>query len=331
MKNKIAILFVLFSICFLFSSSTTDDEAEKKKAADDFKQNFVATQISSADELKWTGKLNQCKAGRIPNENYEKLLKRINYFRRLAGVSDNIYLDSVWNSYAQSAALIMYANNTLTHNPRPSLKCYSEKGKIGAETSNLGSIVDASIKNLVSDLIEDAGVSNNSCGHRKWLLNSDAVKMGVGVTPGAYAVRVFKTNDEKDTASFHGTAPDYYAYPFKGYVPYPVVYPKWSFYIPTGADFTNAKVTIKAGDKNIAAKVVHRANEYADHSLAWSVIGLKEDYEYNYYDMETKKKAFSEKGLLNQKITVTISDVKRDGKVVSYTYSFTIFDPNEVE
>jgi len=57
---------------------------------------------------------------------------------------------------------------------------------------------------------------------------------------------------------------------------------------------------------------------------------LKEDFDYEYNDMSVKKTAFETLGLLNKKITVTVTNVKVDGKMKSYTYSFTLFDPDEV-
>lgn len=320
---------------FLFTASADEEAIAKKKAADDFKTNYVATEISSPDQLGWTGKISTCKPGKISHDAYVKILARINYFRRLAGVDDNVVLDSSWNKLAQAAALIMYANNELNHDPDKSMKCYSEDGKKGASTSNLSTIVDQSIKELISDEIQDGGTGNNFCGHRRWLLNSDAFKMGIGVTPGAYAVRVFQDFDEaeKDTSTFHGKVPEYFGYPFHGYVPYQVVYPKWSFSVTNGTpDFSKALVSVFAGDVQLSCPVVNRDHfGYGDPTLVWTIQGLKEDYEYNYYDMTEKKNVFAKLGLLNKKITVKITNVKVDGVAKNYTYSFTIFDPNEVD
>jgi hypothetical protein len=149
-----------------------------------------------------------------------------------------------------------------------------------------------------------------------------------------YAVRAFASNEEedKDTSSFHGITPEYFGYPFHGFVPCQVVYPKWSFAIPGGADFALAVVEVKAGDKIIPCSIISRGKvNYGDPTLIWVVKGIKEDYEYNYYDMSEKKKGFDGLGLLNKKITVNISNVKVGGKVKKYSYSFTIFDPDEVK
>jgi hypothetical protein len=319
---------------FLFTNAGDEDAIAKKKAADDYKTNYVATEISSPDQFGWTGKTNTCKAGKLSHDAYVKILARINYFRRLAGVDDHIVLDSQWCKLAQSAALIMYANNTLNHDPDASMKCFSEDGKLGASTSNLSTIIENSIKEVIADEIQDGSTSNNFCGHRRWLLNSEAYKMGIGATPGAYAVRVFMPYEEsgKDTSSFHGKQPEYFGYPFHGYIPYQVVYPKWSFAITNGTpDYKSATVAVTAGDVPLACTIVNRDHfGYGDPTLVWTIKGLKEDFDYNYYDMSEKKTGFATMGLINKKITVKISNVKVNGVAKNYSYSFTIFDPNEV-
>lgn len=328
-RNLLFPAFILLPF-FLFTGTADEETALKKKAAEDFRTNFSETEMTSPDQLGWTGKKGVCKPGKISGESYTKLLKRINYFRRLAGVHDDVYLDSTWCKYAQAAALIMYSNDELTHDPGAGMKCFSKDGKLGAQTSNLSSMTPESFKLLIADEIEDGGSSNAESGHRRWLLYSNALRMGVGVTPGAYAVRVLAPYEEKqkDTAAYHGAVPEYFAYPFRGYVPYQLVYPKWTFAVPGGADFAVAKVEATAGDKPLSCSVIGRSKlPFGDPTLVWTVKGIKEDFGYNYYDMATKKQEFEKLGLMNKKITVKISNVKVDGKMKSYSYSFSIFDP----
>ncbi len=335
MKRFFYFLPILFlPILFvLFTSGAEEDAIAKKNAIADFKTNFLATEISNPDSLGWTGSVKACEPGKVSASTYQKMLQRINYFRRLAGVDDHIVFDAEWNKYAQAAALIMLANDQLNHNPDKSMKCYSEDGKLGANTSNLSSIVELSLKELIADQMQDGSSSNNFCGHRRWLLNADAYKMGFGATPSAYAVRVFTPFEERenDTSSFHGKIPEYYGYPFRGYTPYQVIYPKWSFSIPIGTpDYSGATVIVTAGDKTIPCTIINRVKPgFGDPTLVWEMKGLKENFEYNYYDMSEKKKGFESVGLLNKKVTVKIGNVKVDGKVKSYSYSFTIFDPME--
>lgn len=342
--NRISsiIVLVIFSLpIFLFTNAGDEDAIAKKKAADDYRKNIVATDITNAEQLGWTGNVNRCKPGKLSHDTYVKMVARINYFRRLAGVNDNMVLDSSWNKYAQAAALIMFANNTLNHNPNSGMKCFTEEGKTGASTSNLSLFTGVSIQALIKSEIEDGGVSNKDCGHRRWLLYSKAYKFGFGATAESYAVRDFASSEEKDTSSFHGKTPEYFGYPFKGFVPFQVVYPKWSFAIPGKLiDFTTTTVVVTAGDKAIPNTVISRGKaNYGDPTIVWSINGMKEDFDYqsldasrtfyHYYDMSEKRKSFESLGLFNKKVTVKISNVKVDGKLQSYTYSFTIFNPEE--
>jgi len=78
---------------------------------------------------------------------------------------------------------------------------------------------------------------------------------------------------------------------------------------------------------------------FGDPTLVWTVNGIKENFDYQsmdketnqyrYYDMSLKRTVFATLGLLNKKVTVKISNVKVDGKMKSYSYSFNIFDPDE--
>lgn len=332
-RNSFLIPIFFLPTLSLFTFSADEEAIAKKKAADDYKTSYVATEISSPDQLGWTGNIKNCKPGKLSHDAYLKMLTRINYFRRLAGVDDHVVLDSQWCKLAQSAALIMYANNTLDHNPSSSMKCYSEDGKLGAQTSNLSTIVENSIKFLIADEMQDGGQYNTFCGHRRWLLKANTTKMGIGATPGSYGIRTFETYEEseKDTSTFHGKVPEYFGYPFHGYIPYQVVYPRWSFAITNGTpDYKTATVVVTSGDVTFPCTIVNRDHfGYGDPTLVWEMKGLKEDFDYNYYDMSEKKNGFAVMKLLNKKITVKISNVKVDGVTKNYSYSFMIFDPME--
>ncbi|HTL83251.1 MAG TPA: CAP domain-containing protein [Bacteroidia bacterium] len=329
MKKSAAVIFSFLFFVFLLEAFTIidDDAILRKKAADDFKTSITDTQFNSSDELHWTGSTSSCKPGKVPGSVYAKLLKRINYFRRLAGIHDDIIIDSSWNKYAQAAALMMYASNDLDHDPKPTMKCYSADGKTGAGTSNLSMFEGISIRDLIIDEVEDGDATNPDCGHRRWILFSGLTKVGLGITDGTYALKVMP-NDFDDTVSFHGNVPAYFAYPSSGYIPYEVVFQKWSFAVPGGADFTDAVVNINAGGTHIPCGVISRNEQlYGDPTLVWSLPQIKEDFDYNYFDMNEKKAAFKDLGLLEKKVTVNITGVKVDGVAKTYSYSFTIFDP----
>ena len=65
-------------------------------------------------------------------------LRRINYFRAMAGIP-NVTLSASLSTKAQAAALIMEASNKLSHTPSTSFKCYTAVGAEAAGSSILAS------------------------------------------------------------------------------------------------------------------------------------------------------------------------------------------------
>src|SRR5256885_4664657 len=78
--------------------------------------------------MQWTGDLTNCVPGTSSVPFQEAVLRRINYFRAMAGDPANIGLDPVYSRKAQQAALMMSANNTLNHFPPSSWTCYTAEG-----------------------------------------------------------------------------------------------------------------------------------------------------------------------------------------------------------
>src|SRR5688572_23511298 len=79
----------------------------------------------------FTGSSVTCAPGSISLAFQEWTVTRINFLRAMAGVPGNTTLDSGLNSQEQAAALIMAANDTLTHTPSPGMACYTQAGYDG--------------------------------------------------------------------------------------------------------------------------------------------------------------------------------------------------------
>jgi hypothetical protein len=63
--------------------------------------------------MGWTGSVAGCAAGTTSQEYQFSVLRRINWFRAMAGVPAGVSLDSILNSKDQAAALMMSANRQL--------------------------------------------------------------------------------------------------------------------------------------------------------------------------------------------------------------------------
>ncbi len=154
----------------------------------DFRVNFLGTDIKP-DSLKWTGSTASCSAGNVSKKSQKLFLERLNYYRRQAGVYDSVLLDSALNVRSQAAALMMYANNALSHEPPKNWKCYTTAGADGSSGANL-SLGENSTLALHNQVIDD-GTDNWAAGHRRWILNPYQTLFGHGSTTGSMALYVF--------------------------------------------------------------------------------------------------------------------------------------------
>ncbi len=63
------------------------------------------------------------------------------------------------------------------------------------------------------------------------------------------------------------------SWPPAGYVPYTVVYARWSFAI-SGANFTNASVSLSKGGVPVGISRYPTVNGYGENTLVWAINGM---------------------------------------------------------
>jgi hypothetical protein len=220
-------------------------------------------------------------------------------------------LSDAYNAQAQAAALMMSVNRQLNHTPPATWTCYSAGGAAAAGKANLslGEFGPAAITGYMMD----AGANNSAAGHRRWLLFPPSQQMGSGDLPasGGYpasnALWVFDTFDPRPS-----TRDPYVAWPPPGYVPYEIVFGRWSFSYP-GADFTSATATMRSGGAAIALTQEPVANGYGDNTLVWAPAGSLNDT----WPRPSQDTTY----------TVTLNNVLVDGQARSFTYDVVVFDP----
>lgn len=218
----------------------------------------------------WAGNVGSCNPGSTSAVFKEAVLRRINFFRAMAGVPAVQGFAADYSSKAQAAALMMSAQNDLSHAPGTSWACYTAAGAEGAGSSNL--YLGVYGPSAISGYIYDPGGGNYFVGHRRWILYPQTKFMGTGDIPpmsgkaAANALWVF------DSANMWGPRPDtreaFVAWPPPGYVPYQVVYPRWSFAY-AGADFSGASVTMSKNGSPLSVTVSPVANGYGENTLVW--------------------------------------------------------------
>jgi len=287
----------LFVLGLTFTSCKKDEEEEPEltdldKAKKDYEDTYLATKAIS---LNWTGAVTGCNAGDISSTVRENVIKRVNYYRRMVGLPDNITLNTAQSQKCQEAALYQIANHTITHYPNSSGSCYTTGAADAAGHGNLaisnGYPTEEQSNhsvNAVSGYIEDPGANNLVVGHRAWILAPTLSAMGTGSCFNA-ADNNWSANCLMWGDNLSGSSNiEYVAYPPNGYIPSSLVFPRWSFSV-TGANFDNANVTMKDKSGNaVSVNVIARetAQGMPDSRIVWEPAGnfpdgITEDTEYS--------------------------------------------------
>jgi hypothetical protein len=298
MKGKIIIL-ALSALAILGCKkkvNPTPDPTAREIALEDYNTNYLGSAVSDPG---WTGSTVTCNAGTLPQATHDKVIKRINYFRRMVGLNDNTTLDPSKYGMYQDAALMMKANNALNHTPPDTWTCYTQNGYTGASTSNLA--LGAHASNAVTLFINDPGASNTSVGHRRWILHSAKTQFSYGSTNSSMSLGVI------GVAGGNTKIPAFIAYPPNGYIPQTLTFPRWSFGI-AGANFSAATVTMTGDSGNIPVTIISAGGSYGDKTIVWEPQGIV-----------TNSNA-------DVSYTVTVSGITGAAQT-SYTYTSIIFKP----
>jgi len=202
---------------------------------------------------------------------------------------------------------MMSVNKSLSHSPPQSWTCYTSNGATAAGSSNIA--LGAAGPRAIALYIKDPGVNNTAVGHRRWILHPPRSSFGIGSVGGA-------TRDANVLWVFAGTSSrpstDIVAWPPRGFVPYQLVYPRWSFSLNSepGADYSQATVSMVEDGVPINLIIVSSNRiGFGDNTLIWTPSGL----------------GFSA-GQLDRVFDIEISNVRKTGQDV-YTYKVTIIDP----
>lgn len=266
-----------------------------------------------------------CSAGTLKTAEKQKALDALNQIRTLHGLPAVDY-DTSADGEVSAAALMMVANNELTHTPQTTDPCYSGAGLAGAQTSNLYIMSSSDTLSTDSSVPVYAFLTDNdvsSLGHRRWLLDPFLASTAFGRVDGtphggsgkvmAAALKVIGD----DTASLAGTSVNYVAYPSGNY-PASLVDKSWflSFSVfadrlvkanNNGSHIDYSIATIEMWDSAFNSMSVNSASyNYENYGLPnhlqWKVSGLANNTQY----------------------TVRIDNVKVNNVFRRYQYTFTL-------
>ncbi len=273
---------------------------------------------SATVPMNWTGSINGCVAGATAQTYQNAVALRVNWFRSMAGVPPGITLNAVFSSKDQQAALMFSANNALSHSPPTNWTCYTANAATAAGNSNIciGFFNDPG---CIALYMQDFGSGNSEAGHRRWILYPQTQSMGTGdvsASGGNFSGNGLWVFDGNYGTVRPATRDTFVAWPPKGYVPYQMVWPRWSFSYP-GADFTAATVTMtRNGSSPVPVALEPVATGFGENTLVWVTDNLNAASPYT-----PSPPAFD---TVN---AVTINNVMIGGTSHMFTYQVIVFDP----
>lgn len=135
------------------------------------------------------------RAGIVKREVLNEALAEVNYARWLAGVPADVTLNEEYTRRAQIGAVLLDANDTLTHEPEKPHDMPQDFYEAGFDATTHGNIAYSKLRqgkktwgnlNLIDTTklyMEDTDGHNvGALGHRRWLLNPRLKQVGFGIS-----------------------------------------------------------------------------------------------------------------------------------------------------
>lgn len=220
----------------------TLDKYWEKIVINDFKFNYFGTRINNkgkkennVEEYSWNGSVDSCRAGVMSSKIVNLLERRINYFRRNAGLIEEIRLTQQDNLFCEIAAMMCEANKTMSHEPNDGWRCYIPAGAQILKDALL--IKDG---NPAIAITAAMGHNHPSIGNRRWLLYPKAMYMGIGTSKSYTIIKAIDQTRELDSLKYKN---QYIVWPPENIAPKMLAFKKWSFSIQQNID--DAQVSMK--------------------------------------------------------------------------------------
>jgi len=281
-------------------------------------RNFFNSVYAASENFSigWTGDINACAPGTTDAGFRDLVVLRINWFRAMTGVPAGVVFDSLNNAKNQQAALIMSANNALSHFPPQTWSCWTQDGYDAAGKSNIA--LGNAGPDAITAYIEDFGGNNAAAGHRRWILYPQTQTMGTGDVPDTGANSAANATWVQDGHYFDPrpvTRDSFVSWPPPGFVPYQLVFPRWSLSYPN-ADFSAAAVTMTSNGVNVAVTKEALQGNIGENTLVWypSDLDPSQPYEWPRPSADTS-------------YAINVQNVTVSGSPRSFNYTVTVFDP----
>jgi Cysteine-rich secretory protein family len=295
------------------------DAGSREQVRDFFNAVYTSSDNTPIDS---TADQADCMPGTNSPAFAEVTLRRINWFRAMAGIPAAVTFDSSESAKDQQAAVIMSSNGKLQHvGDWTGWSCVTANGTNAAGSSNLALGSDG--PDAITGYIWDYGANNYEVGHRRWILYPQTQVMGTGDVPlqttptetnlAANATWVFDANYGGPRPA---TRTPYVAWPPAGYVPYQVVFPQWSFAL-SNANLSASTVSMKSNGVPVAVTIQPYATGYGENTLVWypnSLNPADSTVEFPFGGTDTV-------------YSITVSNVMIGAHATNFSYNVTVFDP----
>jgi hypothetical protein len=246
-------------------------------------------------------------------------LRRINWFRAMAGIPAAVTFDSGECTEDQAAAVMMSEHGALQHvGDWTGWDCFSTDATNASANSNLALGSDG--PDAITGYIWDFGSNNYEVGHRRWILYPQTQVMATGDVPpensfaSANATWVFDANYSGPRPA---TRSPYCPWPAAGYVPYQTVFPQWSFAL-SNADLSAATVTMTSNGVTVPITQQSYVTGFGENTLVWYPTSLDPTSYLTVFPF----------GGTDTVYAITVSNVGTSAGTQSFSYNVTLFGPS---
>ena len=218
----------------------------------------------------YTGDTSQCVAGGTSQEYRDSVVRRVNWYRQMAGLP-TVAEREQYSQSAQQTAMMMSAQGDLSHVPDQNWACYNPQGAATAARSNLA--LGSAGVSAIDGYMQDHGLHNTRVGHRRWILYPQLREVGTGDMPQGRRTNALHVQEDQTRTSRPTVREErgFVAWPPSGYTPARTVWGRWSFALPAG-DFSAATVTVTNDDGPVQVQILTRA-VFLESGIVWAVDG----------------------------------------------------------
>ena len=218
----------------------------------------------------YTGSIADCVVGSTSQEYRDSVIGRINWYRQMAGLPQ-VTERSEYSTAARETAMMISAENNLSHYPSSDWACYTTVGAATAARSNLA--LGTAGVSAIDGYMQDSGLHNISVGHRLWILYPQLRETGTGDVPQGRRSNALHVQDD----NAWGSRPDvreergFVSWPPSGYIPAQTAWSRWSFTLPN-ANFSSATVTVTNDQGPVQVQILSRVAG-VENGIVWAVNG----------------------------------------------------------